>query len=79
MHGILFVTDRLPRHLGHYVSRFKSKCTQAMHNMSVYSETQSRTETLWEEGKYKNLLLCLTDGPSENLDELTHFRVNNKS
>lgn len=56
VHGILFVTERLPRHLGHYVSRFKSKCTQAMHNMSVYSETQSRTETLWEEGYNDRIL-----------------------
>ena len=56
VHGILFVTERLPRHLGHYVSRFKSKCTQAMHSMSVYSETQSRTKTLWEVGYNDRIL-----------------------
>ena len=31
------------------------------------------------EDKYKNLLLCLTDGPDEILAEFTHFRDNNKS
>ena len=56
IHGILFVTEKLPRHLGHYVSRFKSKSTQAMHGMSLYSETQSRTEALWEEGYNDRIL-----------------------
>ncbi|MBR1725204.1 MAG: transposase [Muribaculaceae bacterium] len=57
VHGILFVTGELPRHLGHYVSRFKAKCTKAWRDMSVYSETQSRTEVLlWEKGYNDRIL-----------------------
>ncbi|MBP5315231.1 MAG: hypothetical protein J6Y87_05135 [Muribaculaceae bacterium] len=48
IHGILFITETLPRHLGHYISRFKAKCTKDFRDMSEYSETQSRTENLWE-------------------------------
>ena len=42
--------------------------------MPVYPFLQS----MMEAGKYKNLLLCLTDGPDEILAELIRFRDNNK-
>lgn len=48
VHGILFVTSQLERHVGHLIGRFKAKTTAAMRNLSAYSETQSRTSTLWE-------------------------------
>lgn len=57
VHGILFVKDRLPRHVGHYVSRFKAKSTAALRSMSEYSETQSRTLPLWEPGYNDRILM----------------------
>ena len=56
VHGILFVKGRLPRHVGHYVSRFKAKSTAAMRDMSGYSETQSRSLPLWEPGYNDRIL-----------------------
>ena len=73
VHGILFVTAPLPRHIGHYVSRFKAKCTLLMRNMSSYCETQSRKSILWEpgyndrilvgKGQLKNWVKYLHDNP----------------
>lgn len=57
VHGILFVTAPLPRHIGHYVSRFKAKCTTSMRNMSSYCETKSRTSSLWEPGYNDRILI----------------------
>lgn len=56
VHGILFATATLPRHIGHHVSRFKARCTAIMRGMSEYSETTSRTPTLWEPGYNDRIL-----------------------
>ena len=72
VHGILFVKAPLPRHVGHYVSRFKAKCTVAMRNMSVYSETQSRTLSLWEPG-YNDRILS---GKGQLRDWVNYLRDN---
>lgn len=56
VHGILFATATLPRHIGHYVSRFKARCTAIMRGMSEYSETTSRPPTLWEPGYNDRIL-----------------------
>lgn len=56
VHFIIFVTDRLPRHLGHIVSRLKAKVTASYHLMSEYSETKSRTSTLWQQGYNDRIL-----------------------
>ena len=51
VHGIIYVTERLPRPLGHVVSYFKTRCTAAMRDMLSYSETESRhSPVLWETG-----------------------------
>ena len=51
IHGIVYVTQRLNRPLGHVVSYFKARCTAAMRDLSQCSETQSRsTLQLWETG-----------------------------
>ena len=44
VHGILFVTERLPRQLGHYIARFKAKTTAALR------DCVAQYTTLWEEG-----------------------------
>lgn len=46
MHGILYVTAPIDKHLGAVIARFKGKCTAALREdkpLSVYSATQSRT------------------------------------
>ena len=51
VHGILYVTKRLPRPLGHVVSYFKARCTAAMRDMLTFGETESRNNSaLWEPG-----------------------------
>lgn len=70
VHGILFVTAPLPRHIGHYVSRFKAKCTSSMRNMSSYCETQSRTSNLWESGYNDRILIG--KGQLENWAKYLH-------
>lgn len=51
VHGILYVTERMPRPLGHVVSYFKDRCTAAMRDMLTYGETESRhNPVLWETG-----------------------------
>ena len=51
VHGIVYVTDRLPRPLGHVVSYFKARCTAALRDMLTYGETESRDKlVLWETG-----------------------------
>lgn len=47
VHGIIFVTSRLSRHVGHVISRFKAKSTAAFRSLSKYSETESRKINLW--------------------------------
>lgn len=56
VHGILFVTEPLERHVGHIISRFKAKTTAAFRQMSQSSETQSRTIALWEPGYNDRIL-----------------------
>ena len=72
VHGILFVKAPLPRHVGHYVSRFKAKCTAAFRGMSVYSETKSRTVPLWEPG-YNDRVLT---GKGQLQDWVNYLRDN---
>lgn len=47
VHGILYVTGRLPRPLGHYIARFKAKSTAAWQSSIAPSPGAS---SLWEEG-----------------------------
>ena len=50
VHGILFVKERLPRHLGHLISFFKLRCTQAWYKLGGNNETQPHSTSLWEAG-----------------------------
>lgn len=53
LHGILYVTAPIDKHLGAVIARFKGKCTAALREdkpLSVYSATQSRTLLAWEPG-----------------------------
>lgn len=47
VHGILYVTGKLPRPLGHYIARFKAKSTAEWRSGIASS---SATSSLWEAG-----------------------------
>ena len=48
LHGIIHVTDRLPRHLGHVINGFKVGCNRVAHEQSL--------SPLWEEGYNDRIL-----------------------
>lgn len=48
LHGIIHVTDRLPRHLGHVINGFKVGCNRVAKEMSL--------SPLWEEGYNDRIL-----------------------
>ena len=48
LHGIMHVTDRLPRHLGHVINGFKVSCNRVARSQSISS--------LWEEGYNDRIL-----------------------
>ena len=48
LHGIIYVTERLPRHLGHVINGFRTGCNQVMKQLSLPS--------LWEEGYNDRIL-----------------------
>ena len=56
VHFIFYVKDRLSRHLGHIIGRFKGKVTTAYRALSAYSETESRSLPLWESGYNDRIL-----------------------
>ena len=57
IHGILYVTDTLPKHIGHYVSHFKAKCTAEMRHLHECIKSQSLTDQLWESGYNDRILV----------------------
>lgn len=85
IHGIIFVTKRLNRHFGHVISRFKAKSTALYRDMSVYSETESRTIQLWEmgyndrilkgKGQLKNWINYIKDNPRRSLVKRNHSEL----
>lgn len=48
LHGIIHVTDRLPRHLGHVINGFKAGCNRVARELSIIP--------LWEEGYNDRIL-----------------------
>ena len=48
LHGIIHVTDRLPRHLGHVINGFKVGCNRVARELSL--------SPLWEEGYNDRIL-----------------------
>ena len=48
LHGIIHVTDRLPRHLGHVINGFKVACNRVARELSL--------SPLWEEGYNDRIL-----------------------
>ena len=48
LHGIIHVTERLPRHLGHVINGFKVSCNRVAKEMSL--------SPLWEEGYNDRIL-----------------------
>lgn len=66
LHGILYVTEQLPRHLGHVVNGFKKGCNDAWKRMRANCETYVRNtltpvrlktnENLWEWGYHDRIL-----------------------
>lgn len=51
IHGIIFVTESLPRHFGHLLSRFKAKTSAAYHELT------HETISLWEMGYNDKILI----------------------
>lgn len=49
LHGVLFVTDRLDKHLGHYINGFKKSCNDVVREMHG-------SVPLWEEGYHDRIL-----------------------
>lgn len=57
LHGIIYVTTRLPYHLGHVINGFKHGCNMLMKNQSAYCEPPARNgKILWEEGYNDKIL-----------------------
>ena len=66
LHGILQVTERLPRHLGHVVNGFKKGCDDAWRQLRIDCETDARNTlspttlgtnvNLWELGYHDRIL-----------------------
>lgn len=63
IHGILYVTDRLPRHLGHVINGFKKGCRDRVQLSEAgveYSEAAPRTTGLiplqWQRGYHDRIL-----------------------
>ena len=57
LHGILFVTTRLPYHLGHVINGFKHGCNLLLRDESLYCEPSARTgKFLWEAGYNDKIL-----------------------
>lgn len=60
MHGILFVTEKMPYHLGRIINGFKIGCNKAIRELSptLSSITQTSPAThLWEEGYHDRILI----------------------
>ena len=60
MHGILFVTEKMPFHLGRIINGFKIGCNKAIRELSptLSPITQtSPTTHLWEEGYHDRILI----------------------
>lgn len=60
LHGIIYVTSRLPYHLGHVINGFKHGCNLLLRewlSQSLYCEPLARTGTsLWEDGYNDKIL-----------------------
>lgn len=57
VHGILFVTGRLPRHLSHVIARFKAKTTAAWReSILLHAAGSSHVGSLWEDGYNDRIL-----------------------
>lgn len=60
MHGILFVTEKMPHHLGSIINGFKIGCNKALRALSptIPANTQTPPTThLWEEGYHDRILV----------------------
>ncbi|MBQ3961808.1 MAG: transposase [Muribaculaceae bacterium] len=59
MHGILFVTQPMNKHLGHVIKGFKAGCNKAFRELSATMSpitTTSQPTHLWEEGYHDRIL-----------------------
>ncbi|MBR5639454.1 MAG: transposase [Muribaculaceae bacterium] len=56
VHGIIFVSEQLSRHLGHVIARFKAKCTASFRSQLECSEAESQKIALWEQGHNDRIL-----------------------
>ena len=57
LHGIIYVTKRLPYHLGHIINGFKHGCNCLLREQSAYCEPPARNiKPLWEEGYNDKIL-----------------------
>ncbi|MBQ7691142.1 MAG: transposase [Muribaculaceae bacterium] len=57
LHGILFVTESMPRHLGQVVNGFKKGCNDAMRELSAYcGPSACNAARLWMDG-YNDCIL----------------------
>lgn len=53
LHGILFVKERLPRHIGHVINGFKKGCNDAWHRLR---QSEAYAGNLWEWGYHDRIL-----------------------
>lgn len=57
LHGIIYVTKRLPYHLGHVINGFKHGCNCLLSDLSVHCEPPARNiMPLWEKGYNDQIL-----------------------
>lgn len=60
MHGILFVTEKTPHHLGRIINGFKIGCNKVIRELSPTMSTITQTSQathLWEEGYHDRILI----------------------
>lgn len=69
IHGIIYVTERLPRHLGHVINGFKKgcndamrkylgtvECSEALPRTTTHPQKQPGTGLLWQQGYHDRIL-----------------------
>lgn len=85
MHGILFVTEKTPHHLGRIINGFKIGCNKALRELSPTMSPMTQTSQathLWEEGYHDRILVgkdqlkrmidYLIDNPRRRLLKSSH-------
>ena len=75
MHGILFVTEKMPHHLGRIINGFKIGCNKALRENSPTMSSITRTSPtlhLWEEGYHDRILAS-----KDQLKRMSDYLIDN--